>query len=346
MSETLIPAESPDELLAIDLAGTPANDVGEWLSTMVLIREFEESLEDLTSSGKIPGGVHLAVGQEAVAVGAIRALETGDIVSSGHRGHHHALAIGIPPRSIMAELFGRATGCAGGRGGTMHLADFSLGYYGGNGIVGAGLGLAMGAALAAQLRGSSQVAMGFFGDGGTNTGRTWEAVNMAALWKLPLIAFCENNLYAVETFIGRSAASTSITDRASGFGLPAVQVDGQDVGAVYRAVREARDRAAQGGGPTFIEAQTYRYYGHNTGEVVTYRTAEEVETWKRQKDPIQRLWYRLAATHRVDRLSKLESEARAPVQDAIEFADSSPWPDASTAADGVLGLPFDQRGPR
>ena len=173
MSETLIPAESPDELLAIDLAGTPANDVGEWLSTMVLIREFEESLEDLTSSGKIPGGVHLAVGQEAVAVGAIRALETGDIVSSGHRGHHHALAIGIPPRSIMAELFGRATGCAGGRGGTMHLADFSLGYYGGNGIVGAGLGLAMGAALAAQLRGSSQVAMGFFGDGGTNTGRTW-----------------------------------------------------------------------------------------------------------------------------------------------------------------------------
>ena len=296
MSETLIPAESPDELLAIDLAGTPANDVGEWLSTMVLIREFEESLEDLTSSGKIPGGVHLAVGQEAVAVGAIRALETGDIVSSGHRGHHHALAIGIPPRSIMAELFGRATGCAGGRGGTMHLADFSLGYYGGNGIVGAGLGLAMGAALAAQLRGSSQVAMGFFGDGGTNTGRTWEAVNMAALWKLPLIAFCENNLYAVETFIGRSAAGTSITDRASGFGLPAVQVDGQDVGAVYRAVREARDRAAQGGGPTFIEAQTYRYYGHNTGEVVTYRTAEEVETWKRQKDPIQRLWYRLAAT--------------------------------------------------
>lgn len=346
MSDTLISAGSPDELLAIDLAGTPAAELGTWLHTMMLIREFEESLEKLTSSGKVPGGVHLAVGQEAVAVGAIRALETGDIVTSGHRGHHHALAIGIPPQNIMAELFGRSTGCAGGRGGTMHLADFSLGYYGGNGIVGAGLGLAMGAALAAQLRDSNQVALGFFGDGGANTGRTWESINMAALWKLPLIAVCENNLYAVETFIGRSAAGASIADRAEGFGLPAIQVDGQDVAAVYRAVSEARKRAAEGEGPTFIEALTYRYHGHNTGEVITYRTDDELDSWKRQKDPIQRLWHALAATQRVDDFATLETNARLIVADAIDFADSSPWPDPGTAADGVLGVAFDKRGPR
>ena len=256
---------------------------------MLVIREFEESLEALTASGKIPGSVHQASGQEAVAVGVIRGLAPTDIVASPHRPHHHALAKGMTANVAMAELWGRAGGCAGGRGGTMHLNDFSLGYFGSNGIVGASLGIAMGAALAAKLRSSGQVCVGFFGEGGANTGRTWEAVNFAASQKLPLIAVCENNQYAVETYIGRALTGPSIAERASGFGLPAVQVDGQDVCAVYRATVKARERAASGGGPSFIEAVTYRYHGHNTGEIAGYRTDDEVEEWRRTRDPIDGL---------------------------------------------------------
>ena len=266
-------AVEPDEVVEIQLDGVPVDDLEEWLETMLVIREFEESLEPLTMSGnQIPGSVHQASGQEAVAVGVMRALASGDIVASPHRPHHHALAKGMTPRVAMAELWGRATGCAGGRGGTMHLNDFSLGYFGSNGIVGAGLGIAMGAALAAKLRETGQVCVGFFGEGGANTGRTWEFVNFAAVQRLPLIAVCENNQYAVETYIGRSAAlADSIARRAEGFGLPSLQVDGQDVCAVYRATRAAHERARRGDGPTFIEAVTYRYHGHNTGEIANYR---------------------------------------------------------------------------
>src|SRR5438067_6040762 len=290
MTETQTVAE-PEGLIEIRLEGVPLDDLGEWLETMLLIREFEESLEPLTTSGtQIPGGVHQASGQEAVALGVMRALEPQDIVASPHRPHHHALAKGMTARVAMAELWGRTTGCAGGRGRTMHLNDFALGYFGSNGIVGAPVGIAMGAALAAKLRRTDQVCVGFFGEGGANTGRTWEAINFAAVQKLPLIAVCENNQYAVETFIGRSAAlDGSIARRGAGFGLPAVQVDGQDVGAVYRATREARERAARGEGPTFIEAVTYRYRGHNTGEVANYREDEEIEHWRTTKDPIERL---------------------------------------------------------
>ncbi len=260
--------EGQAALLEIDLDGLPRDDLAGWLDQMVLIREFEESLEALVMTGKIPGGAHQASGQEAVAVGVMRALAPQDIVTSPHRPHHHALAKGLAAPAVMAELWGRATGCAGGRGGTMHLNDFALGYFGSNGIVGASLGIAMGAALAAKLRRSDQVCVGFFGDGGANTGRTWEFVNFAAMQGLPLIAVCENNQYAVETHIGRALAGTSIAERASGFGLPCRQIDGQDVAAVYRATVEARRRAAAGDGPSFIEAVTYRYHGHNTGEVV------------------------------------------------------------------------------
>ena len=186
------------------------------------------------------------------------------------------------------------------------------------------------------------------GDGAVNTGRTWESINFAALQKLPLIAVCENNQYAVETFIGRSAAlSGSIAERASGFGLPAVQVDGQDVGAVYRATREAHERALSGQGPTFIEAVTYRYLGHNTGEVPNYREQAEVEQWRRTKDPIERLRRALESAGRLsgERFAALEAHARDVVADAIRFADESPLPDPATAALGVTALPFDARGP-
>lgn len=345
MNETQAAAVDQGDLLEIDLVGLPVQELSEWLQTMLIIREFEDSLEPLTLSGQIPGGVHQASGQEAVAVGAMRALAPTDIVASPHRPHHHAIAKGVTPRVVMAELWGRATGCAGGRGGTMHLNDFSIGYFGSNAIVGASLGIAMGAALAAKLRRTGQVCVGFFGEGGANTGRTWEFINFAAVEKLPLIACCENNQYAVET--GRRAGAQSVAERASGFGLPCVEIDGQDVGAIYRAFAEARQRAATGDGPTFIEALTYRYHGHNTGEVITYRSEDEVEHWRRSKDPIQRLRRALENSGKLagDEFDAISASATEAVEDAIRFAEASPLPDPRTAADGVTGILFDPKGP-
>ncbi len=344
-SQTTVP--EAESLLDIDLAGLPLADLDEWLGTMLLIRVFEDSLQPMTTTGQIPGDVHQASGQEAVAVGVIRALAPGDIVASPHRPHHHALAKGLTARAVMAELWGRTTGCSSGRGGTMHLNDFSLGYFGSNGIVGSSLGIAMGAALAAKLRHTTQVCVGFFGDGGANTGRTWEFVNFASMQSLPLIAVCENNQYAVETYVGRSTFATSIADRAVGFGLPSVQVDGQDVAAVYRATAEARKRASSGDGPSFIETVTYRYHGHQTNEVVNYRTTEELEHWRRTRDPIERLRRAMEDSGRLEpgRFEELEANAREVVQDAIRFAEESPQPDPATTAKNVTGLVFDPRGP-
>jgi TPP-dependent pyruvate/acetoin dehydrogenase alpha subunit len=340
-------AAATETLLELDLEGVPTDQLGEWLETMVVIREFEESLEALTTSAKIPGSVHQASGQEAVAVGVMRALAPGDIVASPHRPHHHALAKGMSADVVMAELWGRVDGCAGGRGGTMHLNDFSLGYFGSNGIVGASLGIAMGAALAAKLRKTGQVCVGFFGEGGSNTGRTWESVNFATIQKLPLIAFCENNQYAVETFIGRAITGPSIAERAAGFGLPSVQIDGQDVCAVYRAAVEARDRALAGDGPTFIEAITYRYHGHNTGEIAEYRTDDEVEQWRLTRDPIDALRRGLerAGLLGPGEYDELVARARDVVAASIAFAEASPQPDPATATTGVMSLPFDAKGP-
>jgi TPP-dependent pyruvate/acetoin dehydrogenase alpha subunit len=347
MNDNATVAGAPATPLELQLEGVPLDELAEWLSTMLMIREFEESLEELTVRGKIPGSVHQASGQEAVAVGALRALRADDIVASPHRPHHHALAKGMSPNVAMAELWGRVDGCAGGRGGTMHLNDFSLGYFGSNGIVGASLGIAMGAALAAKLRRSGQVCVGFFGEGGANTGRTWEAVNLATAQQLPLIAFCENNQYAVETYIGRMIVGPSIAERAAGFGLPAVQVDGQDVCAVYRATLEASERAREGGGPTFIEAITYRYHGHNTGEEAEYRTEQEVEDWQLMRDPIDGLRRALEAQGLIDSgvFEKLADDARGVVEAAIAFAEASPVPDPKTVTQGVMSLPFDVRGP-
>jgi TPP-dependent pyruvate/acetoin dehydrogenase alpha subunit len=313
---------------------------------MMLIREFEIVSTRQSLAGKVPGGMHSSAGQEAVAVGPLRALGPDDIVTSSHRSHHHALAKGLTPRSIMAELYGKATGCLGGRGGHMHLADFSLNLYGSNGIVGGGLGIAMGIALGAHLRRSGQVALGFFGDGGANTGRVWEFVNLAALWKLPLVIICENNLYAVETHVSRATAGGSIANRARGFGLPAMELDGQDVAAMFRATSEARYRALSGDGPTFIEARTYRYEGHNAGEVPTYRTVDEVQYWRTHKDPIERLKAALEARGvlSVESYNQLQKDVADVVADSVEFAERSPWPDPQTAALNVFGLPVTTKG--
>lgn len=337
---TLLEGRQAAEVQDIDLRGVVVEEILEWLETMMMIRKFEQTSDKLSWKGKIPGGMHSAAGQEAVAVGAIRALTPSDIVTSSHRSHHHSLAKGLPPRSIMAELYGKATGCLGGRGGHMHLADFSLGLFGSNGIVGGGLGIAMGAALAAKMRGRDQVALGFFGDGGANTGRVWEFINLASVWKLPLIVVCENNLYAVETHVARTTASETIAGRASGFGLPAIQVDGQDVAAMYREVRAARERAVRGGGPTFIEALTYRYEGHNTGDQGTYRTSDEVAEWRATKDPIVRLIQCLerAGLLTDEQRETLEQRVNVVVAEAVEFAEQSPWPEPETAAEGVTEL--------
>jgi pyruvate dehydrogenase E1 component alpha subunit len=328
------------ETQEVDITGIERDVLLQWLETMLLIREFEERADRLALAGKIPGGMHSAAGQEAVAVGVIGALLPTDIVTSSHRSHHHSLAKGLTPRSVMAELYGKETGILGGRAGHMHLADFDIGLFGSNGIVGGGLGIAMGASLASKMRGLDQVAVGFFGDGGANTGRVWENINLAALWELPLIVVCENNLYAVETHVERATASPSIAARAAGFGLPAMQVDGQNVVALYRATAEARERASAGDGPTFLEALTYRYKGHNTGDRETYRTKAEVAEWRRTKDPITRMAAALEAADIIGpgRLDEMTENARALVADAVQFAEESPWPDPATATAGVTAL--------
>ncbi|MBV9793263.1 MAG: thiamine pyrophosphate-dependent dehydrogenase E1 component subunit alpha [Actinobacteria bacterium] len=317
---------------ATAVAPADAGTLREWLGQMLIIRRFESESVRLSYANKIPGGIHSSEGQEAVAVGSIRALGAADVVAGTHRSHHHALAKGMPPRTVMAELYGKATGCTGGRGGSMHLVDLSRNFLGSNGIVGAGLGVAMGTALAMKLQQRPAVAVGYVGDGGANTGRTWEFINLAALWKLPFIAICENNLYAVETHISRSLAGDSIAGRAAGFGLPAVAVDGQDIVAVHAAASAARDRALNGEGPTFIEARTYRYEGHNVGDVQNYRDASEVASWRQTHDPIQALRQRLAERGDLDEAgyAALRQQADETVADAIDFAERSPWPDTGT----------------
>jgi pyruvate dehydrogenase E1 component alpha subunit len=321
----------------IVLDDLPQPRLSDWLRDMMLIRRFEEVSDELSLRGRGLGGIHAAIGQEAVAVGTVRALRPTDVVTGTHRSHHHALAKGLPPDRVMAELWGRATGSNSGRGGSMHLADFDRGMWGTNGIVGAGLGIALGGALGAQVKGTDQVAVGFFGDGGANVGRVWEFINLAAVWRLPLIAICENNLYAVETASQDVTAGGSIVQRAMGFGLPALSVDGQDVAAVYRAVGYAAGQARAGGGPTFLEMRTYRYRGHSTGQVIRYRTDDEVTQWRERRDPIDRFTEALLAAGLLtdDGLRELRASCERAVDEAVRFAEESPWPDLSNDDESV-----------
>ena len=317
------------------LAGTSVDEAVGWLARMLLIRKFEERAEQLTLRGKVPGGVHPAVGQEATAVGVASVLSVRDTVSAPHRGHHHAHAKGLSPDGLMAELYGKSTGVSRGLGGSMHLVDFSIGFIGSNGIVGASAGLALGDAFAAHYRHEDRVSVAFFGDGGVNTGRTWEAVNLASAWKLPLIAVCENNLYAVETPTAELTGGGSIVKRAEGFGVAAVSVDGQDVVAVRVAALAAKERALAGDGPTFIESRTYRYSGHGSGEGPgAYRTAGEIELWRTSRDPIQRLRSTLSDAGLLSDADyeQLEREAVQRVDDAVKFAEESPWPEGGPSA--------------
>jgi acetoin:2,6-dichlorophenolindophenol oxidoreductase subunit alpha len=303
---------------------------------LCLIRAFEERLAALHAQGVLRGSVHLCIGQEATAVGGCAALLPDDFMTCTYRGHGQALAKGLSPRAAMAELLGRIDGCCRGRGGSMHLTDVSVGLLGENGIVGAGLPIALGAAFTAQHRQTGQVALTFFGEGATNQGVTHEALNLAAAWRLPVIFFCENNQYAEMTPIAQEVAVERMAARAEGNGIPSLQVDGNDVLAVYEATSRAVARARSGEGPTFIEAHTYRLVGHMIGDPEVYRAKQEVEE-RRRFDPLPRFRRVLADDPRFAdaELQALEAKARGVVDDAEAFARQSPYPDPSSADEDV-----------
>ncbi len=301
---------------------------------MMRIREFDSRMQVLVNAGFIRGGAHQAIGQEAAAVGVCAALDPDDLITSTHRGHGHAIAKGVDVRPMMAELFGREGGCCRGRGGSMHIADFSVGLLGANGVVGAGIGIATGAALAQSLGASGRVVACFFGEGAMNQGALLENVNYAALHALPIVYVCENNHFAMSMRAERATALANLADRALGLGLPGVSVDAMNVVAVRDATREAVQRARGGGGPTLIVADCYRLEGHHIGDPLNYRTREEVQHW-REQDPIARCRLKLAAVIGDAEIARIDAEEKARIDDAVAFAEASPLPLAATAEEGV-----------
>lgn len=304
---------------------------------MLELRLFELKVQELYRNGRLPGFVHLYVGEEAVAVGVCSNLEAGDLVFSTHRGHGHALAKGVPPGVVLAELWGKTTGCSGGRGGSMHMYAPEYGFMGTNGIVGAPIPLATGGALSAKLRKKGQVVVSFFGEGAVNSGSFHEAVNFGVVWNLPVVYVCENNLYATEMAFSRATKNTSVASRAAAYGMLGVEVDGQDVEAVDATAEAAIRRAREGGGPTLVECKTYRYVGHHEGDPGTdYRTRDEVQQWK-QQDPV-RLSRKRLLDHGVDegKLQAADQEVELLIDQAVEFAENSPEPSADSVNEHVF----------
>jgi pyruvate dehydrogenase E1 component alpha subunit len=305
---------------------------------MTTIREFELRAINERRTGLIPGFIHSCVGQEATAVGACAALRPDDVITSTHRGHGHLIAKGGDPKYMMAELAARSTGYCGGKGGSLHMADFDLGILGANGVVAGGIPMATGAALAFKMRGEDRVALAFFGDGAVNEGAFHEAANMAGLWKLPIIFFCENNLYGEGTPQNKQAPVADLSIRAEGYAFPGVIVDGNDVLAVYQVTLAAVGRARAGQGPTLVEGKTYRFRGHYEGDPMVYRSKEEMETW-RQRDPIPNFRRHLIENDIAseDDIQAVEDEVQAVLHEAVQFAANSPRPEPGSALEGVYG---------
>jgi acetoin:2,6-dichlorophenolindophenol oxidoreductase subunit alpha len=303
---------------------------------MLKIRFFEERVKDLFASGEMPGFVHLYLGQEAVAAGACAPLNPGDYITSTHRGHGHILAKGGEMKYMMAELYGKATGYNKGKGGSMHIACPELGILGANGIVSAGIPIATGAAMSARLRKSGQVVVCFFGDGASNEGTFHESLNIASAFDLPVIYVCENNLYAVGTRQSQVRKIEDIADRAVGYGMPGLAVDGNDVIAVYEAVFEATERARTGSGPTLIECKTYRWRTHFEGEPDTYRPPEEVAAWLRREPiaPYRSTLIEIGVLNE-EGAQAIERSILADLDEAVEFARSSPLPAPESALEGL-----------
>jgi len=305
---------------------------------MVRIRRFEEEAGKMMENGKIPGALHLYVGQEAVASGVMQHLSVKDQITSTHRGHGHLIAKGGEFSKMFAELYGKATGYCRGKGGSMHISNMELGMLGANGIVGGGPPIAMGAAFSNKFRKTKQVAVAFFGDGASNEGSFHEAANMAAVFKLPCLFVCENNGYGEYTPQANHQAVVDVADRAAGYGMPGIVVDGMDVIAVYEAVEAALKRARAGEGPTLIECKTYRFYDHVgvRGMGLTYRTDEELETWKK-RDAIIGFEARLLELGVVTQKSivAIYAGVNAEIEEAIQFAEDSPFPEAHELLEDV-----------
>jgi TPP-dependent pyruvate/acetoin dehydrogenase alpha subunit len=322
---------SADESVTVD-----AGRLLEWYEQMALIRQTEKAAYDLFMSGLVKGTTHLAAGHEAVAVGSSAALREDDYVFATYRGHHHAMARGATPAECLSELMSKATGLCAAKGGSMHLTKAVKGMLGSYAIVGSHLPIAAGAAWSAKLRGTEQVAVAFFGDGATNIGAFHETLNMAAVWKLPVLFVCENNLYMEYTPISQvTSVEHPAADRAVAYGLPAELIDGNDVIKVHDTLKVAVDRARAGGGPTIIEALTYRHYGHSRADPAKYRPADEVERWL-QRDPL------LVARERLGSLGvsaadvdAADARAAEVVKAAIQEAKDAPYPDPATALTDV-----------
>ena len=298
----------------------------ELLREMVRIRRFEEKAAELYSAGKIRGFLHLYIGEEAVAVGATQALAPDDAIVATYREHGQALARGIPAGALMAEMYGKANGCSRGHGGSMHFFDVTRRFYGGHAIVGGGLPIAVGLALADALQSRRRVTACFFGDGAVAEGEFYESLNLAALWKLPVLFLCENNLYAMGTALVRHQAQTRIHLKAQACGIPAEVVDGMDVLAVETATRRAAESVRDGAGPCFLELQTYRFRAHSMADPELYRSKQEVEAWK-TRDPIAVFSASLQASGLLTEadLAKIESAVAAEVDEAVAVAEAGPW---------------------
>jgi pyruvate dehydrogenase E1 component alpha subunit len=307
-----------------------ADEYRGWLRQMVLIRRFEEKAGEAYSLGKIGGFCHLYIGQEAVAVGSLAALRADDYITCSYREHGHALARGLSPRAVMAELFGKAAGCSGGKGGSMHLFDASLGFLGGHGIVGGHIPLSTGMAFAIKYRNTDQVAVCYFGEAAVNNGAFHEALNMAALWKLPAVYICENNRYGMGTALERASAIYDISERACSYDMANEVVDGQDVLVMHAAMERAVERARADKHPTLLEVRTYRFMGHSMSDPIHghYRTREEVED-QRKRDPIAVWSQRLIEDGLMDQaaVKALDKEVVEEVEDAYRFADEAPEPE-------------------
>lgn len=299
---------------------------------MVRIRRFEEAAIDLFKRGMLKGSVHPYIGQEASGVGICLALRRDDLITGTHRSHGHMLAKGSDPKVLMAEIRGRATGCCRGFGGSMHVADLTVGSLGALAVVGAGLPLAVGAGLGFRMQGKDSVAVAFFGDGASNTGNFHEALNMASIWDLPVVFALENNHWAVSTRVECSVKVEDLSLRAASYGIPGVRVDGNDVVAVHQAAVEAVRRARSGSGPTLLVTETYRIEGHYAGEPQVYRTRAEVDEWRQpERDPIARFHgYCAGKGITPEELDAIASEVRTEIEGALRFAEESPQPDPST----------------
>ncbi|HEX2112625.1 MAG TPA: thiamine pyrophosphate-dependent dehydrogenase E1 component subunit alpha [Gaiellaceae bacterium] len=310
-----------------------AETLKDFLREMLLIRRFEEMVEERFRAGELPGFLHVAIGQEAVAVGVCRALEDGDVIASTHRAHGHTLAKGTHPNEVMAELYGKLEGCSHGYGGSMHLYDVERGNLGANAVVGGGLPAIVGGALAFKLRGEPRVAVAFFGDGATNIGTFHESLNLAQLWNVPAVFVCENNHYAESTPSKQQLPIEDLSKRAEAYGMTAMTVDGQDVEAVYRTAQEALAHARGGSGPVFLLAETYRLTGHYVGDPQVYRPKEEVRELRQTQDPVEKLRARLELSD--DEWTELDREATDIVEASVEFAKNGTDPQPEDALKNV-----------